>query len=435
MNFYYRNMPTGVFNWRGASIGLLVILMMSSSQLIAKELNLTTAIRLMAEQNPSLKLFDFKERALDGAKYTAGLNPEIEIGFEAENFSGSTPYSAFEQSELTVSLSSVIELGGKKDARKNFALKQYELLDAQKKIKSLELIAEVTDLFIDALATQERIKLAHESVRLSEDIYESVKRKARAGAISDVEVKRSFAALKQAKLTLKAEQRKLDRQFVNLSLNWGDKTPQFDALSGALFDFGTIKDIELLFGNLKQSSLVQVLAMNQQLAESRLKVVQADSKTDVNWSLGVRRFEESNDTALTAGFSVPLFKNKRNQGALIEVEAVIDSYNSEQRAALLELYGQVNDFYSLREASIERYTALEDEIIPALSHALELTREAYLDGRYGYLEYSAARADLIQSKKSLIDTATDVLKYGVQLERIMAEPIYIKTQQPQGGDS
>ncbi|MGJ8663376.1 MAG: TolC family protein, partial [Marinicella sp.] len=133
--------------------------------------------------------------------------------------------------------------------------------------------------------------------------------------------------------------------------------------------------------------------------------------------------------------SVPLFKNKRNQGALVEVEAVIDSYNSEQRVALLELYGQVNDFYSLREASIEKYTALEDEIIPALSHALELTREAYLDGRYGYLEYSAARADLIQSKKSLIDTATDVLKYGVQLERIMAEPIYIKTQQTKGGDS
>lgn len=435
MNFYYRNMPSGVFNWRGASIGLLVMLLMSSSQLIAKELNLTTAIRLMAEQNPSLKLFDFKERTLDGAKFTASLNPETEVGIEIENFSGSTPYSAFEQSELTVSLSSVIELGGKKDARKNFALKQYELLDAQKKIKSLELIAEVTDLFIDALATQERIKLAHESVRLSEDIYESVKRKARAGAISDVEVKRSFAALKQANLTLKAEQRKLDRQFVNLSLYWGDKTPQFDTLSGALFDFGAIKDIELLFGNLKQSSLVQVLAMNQQLAESRLKVVQADSKTDVNWSLGVRRFEESNDTALTAGFSVPLFKNKRNQGALVEVEAVIDSYNSEQRVAMLELYGQVNDFYSLREASIERYTALEDEIIPALSHALELTREAYLDGRYGYLEYSAARADLIQSKKSLIDTATDVLKYGVQLERIMAGPIYIKTQQPQGGDS
>jgi len=424
-----------MFLWPNATKWLLLLILASSNQLIAKELILATAIKLTAEQNPSLKLFDFKERALKGAKYTAGLNPEIEVGFEAENFSGSTPYTAFEQSELTVSLSSVIELGGKKDARKNFALKHYELLDAQKKIKSLELIAEVTDLFIDVLATQERIKLANESVRLSEDIYESVKLKARAGAISDVEVKRSFASLKKAELTLQAEQRKLERQSVNLSLYWSEKTPQFSQLSGALFDFGTVKDIEILYENLEQSSLIQVLAMNQQLAESKLKVVQADSKTDVNWSLGVRRFEESNDAALTVGISVPLFKDKRNQGELVEAEAVIDSYNFEQRVALLELYGQVNEFYSLREASIERYTALEDEIIPALSHALELTREAYLDGRYGYLEYSAARADLIQSKKSLIDTATDVLKYGVQLERIMAEPIYIKTQQPQGGDS
>ncbi len=428
-------MPSGVFNWRGASIGLLVMLMMSSSQLIAKELNLATAIRLMAEQNPSLKLFDFKERALDGAKFTAGLNPETEVGFEVENFSGSTPYTAFEQSELTVSVSSVIELGGKKDARKNFALKQYELLDAQKKIKSLELIAEVTDLFIDALATQERIKLANESVRLSEDIYESVKRKARAGAISDVEVKRSFASLKQAQLTMQAEQRKLDRQSVKLSLYWSEKVPQFNQLSGELFEFGTLKNINVLYENLEQSSLIQVLAMNQQLVESKLKIIQADSKTDVNWSLGIRRFEESNDSAITAGFSVPLFKNKRNQGAVVEAESVIDSYNSEQRVALLELYGQVNEFYSLREASIERYTTLEDEIIPALTKALELTRVAYLDGRYGYLEYSAARADLIQSKKSLIDTAQNILNYGVQLERITAGAIYNETQQTQGGDS
>ena len=140
------------------------------------------------------------------------------MGLEAENFLGSNPYTAFDQSELTVSVSSIIELGGKKDARKNFVSTKYGLLDAQRKIKSLDLISELTDSFIDALATQERIKLAEESVRLSEDIYESVKRKANAGAISDVEVKRSFASLKQAQLTLKAEQSKLERQSVNLSL-------------------------------------------------------------------------------------------------------------------------------------------------------------------------------------------------------------------------
>lgn len=428
-------MPRGVFKWRGANKWLLMVLLISSNQLTAKDINLATAINLMLEQNPSLQIFELRKRSLEGAQYTADLNPEIEMGLEAENFLGSNPYTAFNQNELTVSVSSVIELGGKKDARKNFVSTKYGLLDAQREIKSLDLISELTNAFIGALATQERIKLAEESVRLSEDIYESVKRKANAGAISDVEVKRSFASLKQAQLTLKAEQSKLERQSANLSLYWSQKQPQFSQLSGELFDFGMVKEFDELHQNLEKSNLIQVLTMNQRLAESRLAVVQAESKADVNWSLGVRRFEESNDSALTAGFSIPLFKRKRNMGNLMEVEAEIDASRSEQRIALLELYGQVNEFYSLRQAAIEKFNALENEIIPALAHALELTKEAYLDGRYGYLEYSAARADLIQSKKSLIDTAQSILNYGVQLERITAEPIYTETQQTQGGDS
>jgi len=435
MTYFNKNMPLGLFIWRGANKWLLMVLLVSSNQLIAKDINLPTAINLMLEQNPSFKIFELKKRALDGAQYSAGLNPEIEMGFEVENFVGSKPYTAFDQSELTVSISSMIELGGKKDARRNFVSTKYGVFDAQRKIKSLDLISELTDSFIDALATQERIKLAQESVRLSEDIYESVKRKAKAGAISDVEVKRSFASLKLAQITLEAEQSKFERQSVNLSLYWSEKEPQFTQLSGDLFDFGKVKSIDVLYNNLKKSNLIHVLIMNQRLAESRLEVVQAESKADVNWTLGVRRFDESNDAALTAGFSIPLFKRKRNKGALIEAEAEIDSLRSEHSIALLELYGQVNKFYSLRQAAIKKFNSLESEIIPALAHALELTQEAYLDGRYGYLEYSAARADLIQSKKSLIDSAMNILNYGVQLERITAEPIYIETLQTQGGDS
>lgn len=428
-------MPSGVFKWHGANKWLLMVLLMSSNQLTAKDINLATAINMMLEQNPSLKIFELRKRSLEGSQYSAGLNPEIEMGFEIENFVGSKPYTAFDQSELTVSVSSVIELGEKKEARKNFVSTKYVLLDAQKKVKSLDLISELTDSFIDALATQERIKLAEESVRLSEDIYESVKRKAEAGAISEVEVKRSFASLKQAQLTLLAEQRKLERQRVNLSLYWSEKQPHFNHLVGELFDFGMVKEIDELQNNLTKSSLIQVLTMNQRLAESKLDIVQAESKADVNWSLGVRRFQESNDAALTAGISIPLFKRKRNIGNLMEVEAEIDSSYAEQKIALLELYGQVNEFYSLRQSAIEKFNTLENEIIPALAHALNLTKEAYLDGRYGYLEYSAARADLIQSKKSLIDTAQNILNYGVQLERITAGTIYNETQQTQRGDS
>jgi len=433
MSFFNYHISNATFSWFvNCKWLLMTTLLMSSSQLFAKELNLATAINLMTEQNPSLKIFDLKERTLDAARYTAALNPEFQIALEAENFSGSKSFKGLEQSELTVSISSVLELGGKKEARTNHALKQYELLNIQRKIKSLDLISELTDVFIDTLATQERIKLAIESVRLSQDIYHSIKQKAALGAIGDAEVSRAYASLKQAKLTLQAEQSKFDRQRVKLSLYWAEKQPQFNHLVGDLFDFRTTKEIGLLFENLEQSNLIKVLSTNQTLAESRVKMIQADAKTNVNWSLGLRRIEANNDTALTAGLSVPLFNTTRNKGALIEAETAVDAFNSKQRIELLNLYGQVNDIYSLRTTAIERFKVLEKEIIPALSHALKQTQDAYLDGRYGYLEYSAARADLIQAKKSLIDTAQDILKHGIQLERIITAPIYNEPQHTQG---
>jgi len=41
---------------------------------------------------------------------------------------------------------------------------------------------------------------------------------------------------------------------------------------------------------------------------------------------------------------------------------------------------------------------------------------------------------LIQAKKALIDTAENILIYGVEIEQITSEPIYIKNQQ-QGKNS
>ena len=95
---------------------------------------------------------------------------------------------------------------------------------------------------------------------------------------------------------------------------------------------------------------------------------------------------------------------------------------------------QIYNIYALRKQGIARFKTLEADIIPALSEALDLTRTAYQDGRYGYFEYVAARQELIQAKKALIDTAENILIYGVEIEQITAEPIYIKDQQ-QGENS
>jgi len=434
MNYLISRMSFGMYYWFEFRKLSLLIVFMISIPATAKNIDLATAVNLMTENNPSLNVFTFKQSALDGASYTANLKPAIEVGFDAENFIGSSSYNGLSQSELTVSVSSIIELGGKRNARLNLVSIQRQLIDAQRHVKSLEMISQLTRSFIQTLATQERIKLAIESVQLANDIYESVKKRAAAGAISDAEVKRSFAALKQAELTHQAELQNLDSQKVILSLYWAEKQPQFTNLIGELFNFGEIQNIDTLFNDVEKSSLMNVLISQQQLAESKSRMAQTQSNSDLNWTIGLRRIEETNDSALIAGFSMPLFKSKRNSGALIEAQAVIDQSISEQKIALLDLYGQIYKIYALRKLGIARFESLQADIIPALSEALDLTRTAYQDGRYGYFEYVAARQELIQAKKALIDTAENILIYGVEIEQITSEPIYIKNQQ-QGKNS
>lgn len=406
----------------------LMFLVFMANPLIANELDLATAVKLMTDHNPSLKVFDFKQAALIGSSHTAGLKPALAVAFESENFTGTSHYSSLDRGEYSVSLSSVIEFGDKRNARLNLVTNQSQLVEAQRIVKSLDLLAQLTRSFIQVLATQQRINLADESLQLANEIYLAVKQKAAVGAISDAEVKRSYAMLKQAELTHASEQQKHQSQKVKLSLFWAEKIPNFATVSGDIFNFGEVQDINSLMVRVEQSSFFNALNYKQQVAESKLRLAQTQAKSDVNWTVGVRRIEDTNDATLTAGFSVPLFSSKRNTGLLIEAEAAIEQVKSEQQMTLLALFGQLQEITSLRESAVNRYQTLNNEIVPALSTALELTKSAYLDGRYGYFEYTAAKGELIQAKKALIDTAENILFYGVEIEQMTANSFYTNDQ-------
>ncbi len=96
-----------------------------------KQLNLQEAIQQTLKHNPELKIFNFKQTALTGREQTASLNPSYELELEAENFAGSGEFSAFDSAELTIALSSVIEMGDKRSARIGLVSNSRALLTAE----------------------------------------------------------------------------------------------------------------------------------------------------------------------------------------------------------------------------------------------------------------------------------------------------------------
>ncbi len=99
------------------------------------KISLKDAVDIALKNNPNLKAFNYDIVSLEGIKTQAGLFPNPEADFEAENFLGGQELKGFTGAEYTLSASYLFELGGKRNSRVNLineeinsAKSNYELL-------------------------------------------------------------------------------------------------------------------------------------------------------------------------------------------------------------------------------------------------------------------------------------------------------------------
>ena len=406
-------------------IGLILCGQFSLAQAEATNnaLTLNTALKRALEQNPSLKVFDFRNIALGGQLETANLKPAYELGLETENFSGSDELSGFDGAELTVSLSSVLEMGDKRAARRGIVSNGRSVLDAQRQVESLALLGEVTRRYVDVLTAQEQVSLAKEADELASQTLNIVAKRANAGATPDAEVKRAQAAASQAQLTLLSTQQQLEYLKVSLAALWGETSPNFAKIDGDLFHFGADVEFEMLYAKVEKNPAIQIFAAEERLKEAEVRLAKTQSRADISWSVGVRRFQESDNSALVAGFSMPLFSSKRNSGAVSTALAQRNEIFVQKEVALLNMHTQLFRAFHNRKQAILTAKELQNTIIPALEEALKETQTAYQRGRYGYLEYVSARQELLSARRTLIESASSALTYGAEIEQLTAEPL------------
>lgn len=407
------------------SLALLLICasVFSCATQASDNLNLNQALRLTLENNPQLYQFKFTEAILKAQRQTSSLRPGLEIGAEVENFAGSGETQGLDAAETTVALSSVIELGGKRQARLSLADSRLDQYTWERQAATLDVLGELTTAFIEGLLTQANVELAKESLALSQTLLKTVKSKAAKGAISDAEVMRARASLFRAEIRLTAQLNQFERQKMMLAQFWGVGEPPFEQLNGDLFEYEQAESFERLFERVKASPVMQVFASETRVQEANVVLTRAKGRSDLSWQVGLRRLEESNDAAFVVGFSVPLFAGKRNQGSLDAALAARDSTLSARKFASLRLRGELFQAHSLRNQSVEAVQKIKDKIIPALESALELTRRAYENGRYRYTDLVAAQEELLATKQALIDTASTALIGQAVIEKLTGQAL------------
>ncbi|MFN3236512.1 MAG: TolC family protein [Pseudomonadales bacterium] len=386
-------------------------------------LTLNDAITRSLLHNPDLYQYRFIQEALKARRQTSALRPALAIELEMENFAGSGSTKGFDSAETTVALSSVIELGGKSTARVSFAEARINQGEWQLQATTLDVLGDLTSIYIEGLATQARIQLARESLALSQSLLATVKTRSDQGATPEAEVMRAKAAVATAEIHEAALVDQFERIKVQLSRFWGETTPAFSKLDGSLFEFGADEDFEQLYARVKTSPAIQVLASEARIKDAEVTLARVEGRSNLSWRAGIRYLGEPSEPAFVASFSMPLFSKDRNSG---EVNVALANRNAVDYARLdllLRLHEQLFEAYSLRRQSIEAVNKTESEIIPALEDALQLTREAYENGRYRYLDLIAAQAELLSIKQARIDAASTALISQALIEKLTSESL------------
>lgn len=388
-------------------------------------LTLPAALQKTLRQNPQLHQFEFIRKRLRAERDTNALNPSYALGLTVENVAGTGDISGFDGAEITLALSSVIELGYKREARVTVAEARLERLEQEKRAQTLDVLGQVTSAFIQLLTTQEELKLAADAVRLSESLYKTVQERARRGAASDAEVRRAKASLAQSRLQDQFVRQKYERQKVSLARFWGDTTLSFSFVEGNLYGFGEARDFAELYARVQQAPAIEIFASELRLKEAELRLAKTQNKADLSWQMGIRQLQANGDTALTLGVSVPLFTERRNESRIVAAMAEYDVIASQRAERLLALHDRLFDAYSQRQQYVAAYEQLIQNIIPDLEIALSITRDAFEQGRLKYLDWIAAQQELLAAKQQRIQTASVALLNQALIEQLTAEPLTI----------
>jgi len=419
--------PLRVHAW---VVSIMIVLLTTHTVVVAQtnstnnlEMTLQSAIQRTLTNSPELHEFTYRQQALEGEIKTASLKPEITAGIELENFLGTGDVSGTKDTEMTLTLSSVIELGNKLNSRKEFTKAQSTLVEAQKQVQTLDVLAEVTRRYIDVLAQQALIDAQQETETLARYTYQAVTKRVDAGASPVFEQQRAEAALARARLDVVTAQQTKQAMIKSLAIMWGEKDPTFTGVKGDLFTLQSSPSLTSLFNTLLNSPNLEVYTKESRLQASQVRLTQAANQSDLSWTGGIRRINGIDDTAFVAGVSMPLFAGNRNIGEYEKQRAVQGQLEQQKQTATQNLYHQLNMALVARNNALLNVQTLQDSIIPPLVQALELVEQAYINGRFSYFEWVSTRQELLNAKQALIQSAKQAHQRGADIESLTPQPL------------
>lgn len=424
-------------------------------------LTLPHALELVLKQSPELAVFEWDSRIAEARQLQASYRPNPELSLEIEGvrlWDGSDSNSTFGtereveeggspgfgDAEYTLSISQLIELGGKRMKRIRAAELEGTVFLREYEIARADVLANVAVLFTDVLGAQERLRLAKENLSLTQDVARAISARVRAGQVSPIEEKRATVQVSQARIGVTREGLTLEAARILLSASWGSEASVFSRAMGSLEAVPATKTADELKSIIAQSPDLTYWISELSRLDSIVDLERAQGKPDLGVRVGYRAesldsrstrrydtglspsfqgsgrsgFSDSREDTFVLEFSLPLDFFNKNEGRIREAEYQIRKANAKRRATEMKIRTRIDSVYARLQAAREEVGGLKDDVLPGAASAYEDTNTGYVAGKFRYLDVLDAQRTLMEAQGQYVDALLRFHQQRIILERL-----------------
>lgn len=394
-------------------------------------LSLGEAISLSLESSPALMAERYGMRASEANAIRARMYPNPTVGFDVENLPSTRSSTGADETETTLRLGQLIELGGKRAARMAEARAVSDLAAFDYEIRRLDVLADTARSFIQVVVAQEEFALAKEATRLAETEREAVKVRVDAARTSAVELKRAEITVANAKLDEEHYSHMLLSSRKALASRWGSENAVFTTAKADLYRSQKLEVFGSLLARIGSNPDLARLASEASLREAQLRTARTKGVPDVTVTAGIRQFASENAWAGVFGVSLPLPVFNRGQADVYEALQLQSKAEAMGQSIRVALAVKLFETYQEASHSAKELEVMAKQILPAAREVLTATEEGYRQGRFSYLELTDARRTLIELRRQNITAARNYHLYQVEIDRLIgAATLAPKTSHP-----
>ncbi|MGH7400308.1 MAG: TolC family protein [Candidatus Rokuibacteriota bacterium] len=379
-------------------------------------LTLDDVVARVLARNLSVEVAKHRLEAARAERIAARLRPNPSLTVGADNVKVSGPTATGELYEVSTTLSQPIELGDKRDRRREVADLTVAVAEAQVADVLQQRLVEAKRAFYETVLARDTLARA-EAIRESYDrLLTTSRTRFDAGDISEgdlikarLERARADVAVAQASLGL----RQTIIRLLDL-LGETDFAPN-RPVAGELASPAAppdLTELRAIAGRDRPSVIAAERAAD--LAARRVVLERSKATPDVSPFLGYRRVGENNTVLF--GISIPLPLSDRNQAAIaraIAEEKVAQTEVTQHRQRVL---AEVESAWAAWQTARGRVAAVESGLLPQATESLDIAAAAYRDGAIGLLEY-------LEAQRSLGDVRLEHARslFEAQASRLMLE--------------